>query len=97
MTVDDLYGIGSRVHIFLHVRINDFALSLALVESFLHDTASYSGHLRTVVRVYDGGNDVTTECRAYLVEQMVVVLAAFLVVVFANLQLGAVGSETTCQ
>ena len=44
--------------------------------------------------VDDGCHDVATEGWTNLIEQTVVVLAALLVVIFANLELGTVGCQT---
>ena len=94
VAVDHLHHISLCRHILANLGVNHLALGLAVILGLLHHSAAHGGHLRTVVGVDDGGHDVAAKRRAYLVEQVVIVLAGLLVVVVANLQLGAVGGES---
>ena len=88
------YEVFSR-NILAYLRVNYFLLALTLVNALLHYAGTYGSHLRTVVWVYDGSHDVTTEGRTNLIEQTLVVRAALLVVVITNLQFCSGGSQTT--
>ena len=90
------YEVLSR-NILAYLRVNYFLLALTLVDALLHHARADCSHLWTVVWVYDGSHDVTTEGRTNLIEQPLVVLAALLVVIFANLELGTVGCQNAGQ
>ena len=94
MTVEHLYNEIGLGNILGNIGVNNLALSLALIESLLHHAATYGSHLRTVVGIDDGSHDVTAECRTNLIEKIVVVSAALLVVVVANLKLCTVGCQS---
>ena len=97
MTVENLDYVGLVRDILAHLGIDNLTLGVALVESFLHHARAYGGHLRTVIGIDDGGHDVTTKGRTNLIQQIVVVLAALLVVIVTNLELGTVGCKTRCE
>ena len=97
MTVDDLYHIVHLRYILRYIRIDNLALCLALIESLLHDTRADGRHLRTVVRVDDGRHDVAAEGRTDLIEQVLVMLAGFLVVVVSDFKLCTVGCQSAGQ
>ena len=94
VAVEHLYNEVCLGHVLSYVRVNHFALCLALVESLLHHAAAHGSHLRTVLRVDDSSHDVATESRTDLIEQVVVVNAALLVVVVADFKLRTVGCKT---
>ena len=94
MVVEHLDDKSLGADILAHLGIDHFLLAGTLVERFLHDAATHSGHLRTVVGVDDGGYEVAAESGTYLVEQILIGLAALFVLVGTNLQLRAVGGET---
>ena len=90
------YKVFSR-NILAYLWINHFLLALTLVDALLHYARANGSHLWTVVRVYDGSHDVTTEGRTDLIEQTLVVLAALLVVVITDFKLCTVGGKTAGQ
>ena len=62
-----------------------------------HHARADCSHLWTVVWVYDGSHDVTTEGRTNLIEQTLVVLAALLIVVITDFKFCTVGGKTAGQ
>ena len=90
------YEVLSR-NILAYLWVNHFLLALTLVDALLHHAGADSSHLRTVLWVYDGSHDVTTEGRTNLIEQTLIVLAALLVVVITDFKLCTVGSQTAGQ
>ena len=90
------YEVLSR-NILAYLWINHFLLALTLVDALLHYAGADSSHLRTVLWVDDGSHDVTTEGRTNLIEQTIIVLAAFLIVVITDFKLCTVGSKTAGQ
>ena len=90
------YEVLSR-NILAYLWINHFLLALTLVDALLHHARADSSHLRTVLWVYDGSHDVTTEGWTNLIEQTIIVLAALLIVVITNLELSTVCSQTAGQ
>ena len=94
VAVEHFHYIVFHGHVLRHVRIDHFFLSLAFIESLLHHTAAHGSHLRTMVGIDNGGNDVAAESWTNLIEQSLIVLAALLVVIVTNLKLSAVGSQS---
>ena len=94
MAVEHFHHIVLCGYVLCHLGIYHLALSIAVIEGLLHDTAAHGGHLRTVLGVDDGGHDIAAECRTNLVEQVVIVYALLLVVVVAYLKLRAVCGKT---
>ena len=97
VVVEYLYNEVFSWNILAYLWINYFLLAITLVDALLHHAGTDSSHLWTVVWVYDGSHDVTTESWTNLIEQTLVVLAALLVVVITNLELCTVGSQTAGQ
>ena len=77
--------------------VDDF--SVVVFRHFLgfHHAGTHGSHLRTVVGIDNGGNDVSAEGRTDLVEQTFVVLTALAVVVVADFERCAVGGESAVQ
>ena len=94
MVVEHLHHISLGRYILRHFGVNHLALCLALIESLLHHTRAHGGHLWTVVGINDGGNDITSESRANLIEQFVVGFLVFLVLIRTNLKFCTVGSKS---
>ena len=67
MTVDNFHNKVSLWYIFSNIRVNDFAFSLAIVDSLLHNARAYCSHLWTVVWVNNSSYDITTESRTNLI------------------------------
>ena len=97
VAVDDLHYIVRLVYILGHVVVDNLALVVLVQDFFLHHAFADGGHLRTVFGVDDGGYDVAAESRADLVEQVLIRLALFLVLVVADFQGGAVGGQSAGQ
>ena len=97
MAVDNLYDIVGWGNILRNVGINHLALVVLVENLALHHALAHCSHLRTVVRVDDSGNDVSAESGAYLIQEVLIVLACLLVVVVANLELCAVCGESACE
>ena len=93
VAVEHLYHITFWLYVLCNVGINCFSLVVVVQHLLLHHATPHSCHLRPVVGVDNRCNDVSTESRANLVQQLIVMLACFLVVIVANLQLGAVGGK----
>ena len=85
MAVDNLYHIVHLRYILRYIWIDNLALCLTLIEGFLHDTRTNRSHLWTVVWVDNRRYDVTTEGRANLIKQILIMLASFLVIVVTDL------------
>ena len=90
------YEVLSR-NILAYLRVNYFLLALTLVDALLHHARADCSHLWTVVWVYDGSHDVTTEGRTNLIEQTLIVLTTLLIVVITDFKLCTVGGKTTGQ
>ena len=97
VVVEHLYDECLGRHIFLHIRIDLLTNALALIDGLLHHAATHGGHLGTMLRIDDRGHDVATEGRTDLIEQVLIDLTLLLVLIRANLQLGAVSSQTRGQ
>ena len=97
MVVEHLHDKGLGAHILRNLGINDLLLALTLIKSLLHHTRADGSHLGTVFGVHDGSHDVTTEGGTNLIEQVVVNLIVLFVLIRADLQLGAVSSQTRGQ
>ena len=97
VAVDYLHHEVGGGHIFCHVGVNHFALGLTFVDGFLHHAGAHCSHLRTVFGVHDGSHNVATKSRTNLIEQIVVVLFGFHIIVATDFQFGAVGGETAKQ
>ena len=97
VALNDLHHIVGVGYILGHVVTNNLALMVSIEDFLLHHALTHGSHLRAVLGVDDGGHDVATKGGTNLVEQALVVLACFLVVVLTNLEGCAVGGETTMQ
>ena len=94
VVVEYLYYVCLGRNILRYLGINNLTLCLALVDGLLHNTRTNGSHLWTVVGIDNCGNDVTTEGRTNLIEQILVGLARLLVLVRANLKLCTVSGES---
>ena len=84
-----LFGLYKSVNLF----INHLA-GIIFVEYFgLHHAGTHRGHLRAVIGVDDRGDDVSTEGRTDLIEEIFVALLVLLVLIISDFQSGAIGSE----
>ena len=96
MTVEHLNNAcNCHVNILRNLWINHLFLALAVIKSLLHHTRTNGRHLWTMLRVNDGCNDVSTECRTNLIKKVLVGLACLLVLEVTNLKLGAVSGKST--
>ena len=95
MAFKNFHHITLLWHILIDLGIDNLATGFAVVECLLHHTATHGGHLRTMLGVHDGGNDVAAECGTNLIKQVLIVLSGLGIVVVANLQLSTVGGEAT--
>ena len=93
MVVEHFHHESFLADVLAHLGIDDLFLASAFVDSLLHDAAAHGRHLGTVVGVDDGGHDVAAESGTDLVEQVLIGLAALLVLVGADFELRAVGGE----
>ena len=84
VAVDDLHYIIRLVYILGHVVVDDFTLVILVQDLFFHHTLAHRCHLWAVFGVDDGGHDVAAEGRTNLVEQVLIRLALFLVLVVAD-------------
>ena len=97
MTLDNLHGQVAVLDIALPVDELHLAGCRLCGVLLAHDTLADGSHLRTVVRVDDGGDDVAAEGGTNLVEQVLVLLAALGVAVVADDQLRTIGRQTAVQ
>ena len=97
MTVDDLDHIVSLGNIFGYIVVDDLALVVLVEDFFLHHAFADCSHLRTVLRIDDGGDDISSECRTDLVEKVFIDLSCLLVLMASDFQSRAVGCKTACQ
>ena len=97
VALNDLHHIVGVGYILGHVVTDDLALMVSIEDFLLHHAFTHGSHLRTVLGIDDGGHDIATKGGTNLVEQTLVMLACFLVVVLTNLEGRAVGSEATIQ
>ena len=89
-----LYYIIGVWHVFFNVVAFHFSLVVRGNDFFFHHAFANSGHLRTVFGVDDSGDDISAERRAYLVKEVLVRFAFFLVFVVAYFQRSAVGGKS---
>ena len=92
VSLNDLHDIALGRHIVCNIGIDCFAGMVCIEYLTLHHSFTYSSHLGTVVGIDDGADDVSSESGSNLIEQVLIVLPCFAVVIVANLELGAVGS-----
>ncbi len=71
-------------YVFFHVVTDHFSLISRREDFFLHHTFANGCHLRAVFRVHNRSNDVTTESRTDLIQQVLVSLTFFLVFVVTD-------------
>ena len=87
---EHLHHITFGLYVVCYVGINGFSLIVVVQHLLLHHTTSHRSHLWSVVGVNDRCHDISTEGGTNLVKQLLVMFACFLVIIVANLQLGAV-------
>ena len=97
MVIENLHHISLLGDIFIDIRINHLSGGLSLINSLLHDTRADSRHLRTVIRIDDGRDNVATESGTDLVKKILVGLSGLRVGVRTDLKLGTVGGEAAGQ
>lgn len=97
MAVDNLdYEIGV-LDIFCGIEVDDLTLVLGIENLLLHHALAHGCHLRAALGVDDGSHDVAAECRAYLQQQVLVLLACLGVSVVTDLKGGTVGGEAAVE
>ena len=97
VTVYNLYHIISFRYIFGNISNDNLTIVISIENFLFHHTLTDSSHLWAVFRIHNSCNDVTTESRTDLIEQLVVVLTKFLIIMFTDFELCTVGSQTTLQ
>ena len=104
MAVENLDYILCLRYIFRYIVSDDLTLVVLVEHLFLHHTLTDGGHLWTVLRIDDSGNDIAAERRTNLIELLLVVLGdefAVLVLHFhveiAYFKFGTVGGKTAEQ
>ena len=95
MAIQHLNNIGRLRNILVNIGINDLASGLAVVESLLHHATAHSSHLGTMLGIDNGSNNISTEGRTNLIEQIVVVSPRLGIVKVTNLEFGTVSSQAT--
>ena len=97
VTVENLRNILCLRHKLCHILYDDLTLVVGVENLGLHHARTDCSHLGTVLGIDNRCNDVTTEGRTNLIEQVLVGLAQFLVLVRTDFQSRAVGSQTAVQ
>ena len=80
-----------------NVVVHHFTLIIFIQNLFLHHSLTNGRHLRAVLGVDNGCNDVTTEGGTNLIQQIFISDAVLLVFVGTDFQLGTVGSQSAGQ
>ena len=88
MTVYHAHGYIGCTHVIAHLVVLYLTLTLSsgLV---LHHALTYGCHLGPVIGIHDCCNYVASKCGTYLIEQVLINLTGLLVLILANLQVGA--------
>ena len=97
MALNNANGQISLADVIGHLMLNDLTLIVCLEYLVLHHALTYGRHLGTVVGVDDGGYDVAAECGTYLIEQVLIDLTCFLVLILTDLKVGAVSCKSATQ
>ena len=87
--VQGLDHIVFGLHKGVNVLINHLPDVILVEHLGFHHAGTHRGHLRTVIGVDDRGNDVSTEGRTDLIEEIFVTLLVLLVLIISDFQGGA--------
>ena len=93
VTFKDLNHIVFGLHKGVNVLINHLPRVVLIEHLGFHHAGTHRGHLRTVIGVDDRGNDVSSEGRTDLIEEIFVTLLVLLVLIISDFQGGAIGGE----
>ena len=97
VTFKDLNHIVFGLHKGVNVLINHLPRVVLIEHLGFHHSGTHRGHLRAVIGVDDRGNDVSTEGRTDLIEEVFVTLLVLFVLIISDFQGGAIGGEPACE
>ena len=97
MAVDDFYYIVRFGNIVGYIMFDDLTFIVSIQNLFLHHALAYGCHLRAVFGVHNRCHDVTAECGTDLVQQVLVGLTFFFVLVAADFERSTIGCQSAGQ